>query len=78
MNDGTGAQQWKITAGEVFDEALSILTVRRFNEAGRDSFDRECQQEVFKVTDDKDFREWNEIYHDHLLEFRRLGTIQRA
>lgn len=64
LNDGTGAQQWKITAGEVFDEALSISYCEQLlNEAGRDSFDRECQQEVFKVTDDKDFREWNEIYH---------------
>ncbi len=64
LKDGTGAMKWKITAGEVFDEAISIEYCEQLlNDGGKDSFDRECQQEVFKVTDDKDFREWDEIYH---------------
>jgi hypothetical protein len=63
-NDDSGAKRWVITAGEVFDEAISIEYCEQLlNDAGKDSFDRECQQEVFKVGADKDFREWNELYH---------------
>jgi hypothetical protein len=76
LNDGTGAKKWVITAGEVFDEAISVEYCEQLlNDAGRDSFDRECQQEVFKVGNDKDFREWNEIYHIITFsEFRNFWT----
>jgi hypothetical protein len=64
LHDGTNAKRWTITAGDVFDEAISVEYCEQLlNEAGKDSFDRECQQDVFKVLDDKDFREWNEIFH---------------
>lgn len=64
MNDGTGAMRWHITAGEALDPAIPIEYCEELlNEMGRDAFDRECQQEVFKVGDDKDFREWDEVYH---------------
>jgi hypothetical protein len=59
-----GGKRWIITAGEESDPALpkeyceSIL-----NQIGKDLFDRECQQEVWKVAEDKDFREWDEVYH---------------
>ncbi len=64
MNDGTGAMRWKITAGEPLDNAVPLSYCEELlNEMGRDAFDRECQQDVFKVADDKDFREWDEVYH---------------
>lgn len=59
-----GGKRWVITAGEPYDPALpkeyceSVL-----NQIGRDLFDRECQQDVWKVAEDKDFREWDEVYH---------------
>ena len=59
-----GGKRWVITAGEPYDPALpkeyceSIL-----NQIGKDLFDREAQQEVYKVAEDKDFREWDEVYH---------------
>lgn len=59
-----GGKRWTITAGEPYDNALpkdyceSIL-----NQIGKDLFDRECQQDVNKVAEDKDFREWDEVYH---------------
>lgn len=62
--DETGAKKWIITDGEVFDEALDIPYCEQLlNDGGRDSFDRECQQEVLKVGSDKDFREWDETVH---------------
>ena len=59
-----GGKRWEITAGEPYDPALdkeyseSIL-----NQIGKDLFDRECQQDVWKVGEDKDFREWDEVFH---------------
>ena len=59
-----GGKRWVITAGEPYDPALpkeyceSIL-----NQIGKDLFDRESQQDVNKVAEDKDFREWDEVYH---------------
>lgn len=62
--DTTGAKTWAITAGEAFDPAIDIgYAEKLLNKFGKATFDRECQQEVFKVEDDKDFREWSEIYH---------------
>jgi hypothetical protein len=59
-----GGKRWVITAGEVFDEAIPIEYCESvLNQIGKDLFDRECQQDVTKVGDDKDFREWNEVYH---------------
>lgn len=59
-----GGKRWVFTAGEVYDPALdkeyceSIL-----NQVGKDLFDRECQQEVTKVGEEMDFREWDEVLH---------------
>lgn len=62
--DATGGKEWVITTGEAFDPAISIEYANKLlNKFGKATFDRECQQEVFKVDDDKDFREWNEVYH---------------
>ncbi len=64
MKDGTGAKEWVITYYEPLDDAISKeYCTELLNESGKDSFDSECQQMVFKVGDDKDFREWNELYH---------------
>lgn len=60
----TGAKRWRIISGEAFDEAVPLETCEQLlNEMGRDAFERECQQDVHRVGDDKDFREWNEIHH---------------
>lgn len=62
--DTTGAQEWIITAGEPFDPAIDIKYAESLlNTYGKALFDRECQQLVHQIEDDKDFREWNEIYH---------------
>jgi hypothetical protein len=59
-----GGERWTITAGESYDEALPIPYCESIlNQVGRDLFDREAQQEVTKVGEDKDFREWDETYH---------------
>lgn len=59
-----GGKRWIITAGEPFDEAIDKdYCESLLNQIGKDLFDRECQQEVWKVGEDKDFREWNEVYH---------------
>ncbi len=59
-----GGKRWVITAGEVFDEAIPLEYCESvLNQIGKDLFDRECQQDVTKVGNDKDFREWNEVYH---------------
>src|ERR1051325_4593645 len=59
-----GGRQWKITAGESYDPAIdNVYCESLLNQFGKDTFDRECQQEVTKVAEDKDFREWDEIYH---------------
>jgi hypothetical protein len=59
-----GGRRWMITAGEVYDPALPLEYCESIlNQIGKDLFDRECQQEVWKVGDDKDFREWDEVFH---------------
>lgn len=59
-----GGRPWKITAGEPFDDAISQEYAEVIlNQIGRDLFDREAQQDVTKVGEDKDFREWDEVYH---------------
>jgi hypothetical protein len=69
-----GAKKWVITAGEPFDNAVPVEYAEKLlNKFGKDTFDRECQQEVFKVEDDKDFREWDERIHlITVSEFRRV------
>lgn len=59
-----GGKRWTITAGEPYDPAISVTYCESLlNQFGKDTFDRECQQETTKVAEDKDFREWDEIYH---------------
>lgn len=59
-----GAKQWVITGGEIYDEAIPIEYAEKLlNKFGKATFDRECQQLVFEVEDDKDFREWSEPHH---------------
>jgi hypothetical protein len=59
-----GGRRWTITAGEPFDPAISTEYCESLlNQLGKETFDREGQQDVTKVADDKDFREWDEVYH---------------
>jgi hypothetical protein len=59
-----GGKRWVITAGEPHDPAISKdYAESLLNQIGKDLFDRECQQDVWKVAEDKDFREWDEAYH---------------
>jgi hypothetical protein len=59
-----GGKKWTITAGEPYDEALPREYCELvLGQVGKDLFDRECQQEVNKVAEDKDFREWDELFH---------------
>jgi hypothetical protein len=59
-----GGRRWQITAGEIFDEAISTEYCEALlNQLGKDTFDREGQQDVTKVAEDKDFREWDEVFH---------------
>lgn len=59
-----GAMRWRIIAGEPADSAIPVSYCEEvMNEIGREAFDRECQQDVFKVSDENDFREWSEIHH---------------
>lgn len=59
-----GGKRWAITAGEPFDPAIPIGYCESvLNQIGKDLFDRECQQDVTRVAEDKDFREWDEVYH---------------
>jgi hypothetical protein len=63
-NDPTGGKEWRITDGEAFDEAISIeYATKLLNTFGKKTFDRECQQKVFEVEEENDFREWNEVHH---------------
>ncbi len=62
--DNNNAKEWVITAGEVYDDAIPLDYAQKLlNKFGKSTFDRECQQDVHKVEDDKDFREWSEIHH---------------
>jgi hypothetical protein len=59
-----GGKRWTITAGEPYDPALPVEYCESIlNQIGKDLFDREGQQDVNKVAEDKDFREWNEVFH---------------
>jgi hypothetical protein len=59
-----GGERWTITAGEPYDPALPTSYCESvLNQVGKDLFDREAQQDVTKVGGDKDFREWDEVYH---------------
>jgi hypothetical protein len=71
--DNTGAQEWVIRDGEAYDPAITIRYAEKLlNTYGKSLFDRECQQLVHQIEDDKDFREWNEVYHlVTYSEFRR-------
>lgn len=74
-----GARRWRIIAGEVADPAITTeLCDKQLNLSGKESFDRECQQDVDKVAADKDFREWSELFHvctvsEVLAGFKRAG-----
>ncbi len=60
----SGGKEWQITKGEPFDPAISVEYCQKLlNLYGKATFDRECQQKVFEIEDDKDFREWDEMYH---------------
>jgi hypothetical protein len=62
--DTNNAKQWVVTSGRPFDPAIPIEYAESLlNQFGKSTFDRECQQDVHKVEDDKDFREWSEPYH---------------
>lgn len=72
-----GGKRWVITDGEVHDPALDKTYCESIlNQIGKDLFDRESQQEVWKVGDDKDFREWDEVYHVITRSEMRAGFPQ--
>lgn len=59
-----GRSQWVIVAGEPFDPAVGMGHAQHLLQLlGPDAFEEECQQNVTRVAADKDFREWDEIYH---------------
>lgn len=75
-----GKPKWIITDGQPFDPATSLKYCEQLlNQLGKVGFDRECQQSVDIVDDEKDFREWNEVFHvctvDEVIEgFKRQGA----
>lgn len=85
LDDGTGAKQWVITHAEAFDPAIPVEYAERLlNRFGYDAFSREVQQQTDVIGSDKDFREYNEIYHvitwsEFVAGFRAAGAtdIQR-
>lgn len=59
-----GAKRWVITGGDAFDPAISLRYCETLlRQWGPDAFLREAQQEVNRIEADRDFREWDEIYH---------------
>lgn len=77
QGDDTGAKKWTITAGEAYDPAISIEYAEKLlNKFGKVTFDRECQQRVFDVEDDKDFREWSEPHH--LITHSEFRTVMES
>lgn len=78
--DPNGAKRWVITHGEAYDPAISVEYAESLlNKFGKNIFDRECQQDVFKVDDEKDFREWDEVYHViTYTEFREFFRSQEV
>lgn len=75
-----GKPKWIITDGQPFDPSVSLAYCEQLlNQFGKDGFDRECQQLVDVVDAEKDFREYNEIYHVSTLSeviagFKRNGA----
>jgi hypothetical protein len=75
--DTTGAKEWVITAGEAFDPAIDLVyATSLLNTYGKAMFDRECQQLVTQIEDDKDFREWSEIYH--LVTYSEFRSVMES
>lgn len=76
----TGAMRWAIIDGQPYDPAISVEYCEKLlNKMGKAAFDRECQQKVFEIEADKDFREYDEIYHvitysEFISSFTRLKT----
>lgn len=62
--DSTGAKRLVVIDFQPYDPATSREYVEKLlNRLGPKRFERECQQNVNIVDDDKDFREWSEIHH---------------
>lgn len=62
--DNTGAKQYRVVGFQPFDPATSREYVEiLLNRLGVKRFERECQQNLEMVDDDKDFREYSEKYH---------------
>lgn len=59
-----GGKKWFILSGEAYDPAIPVeYAEAQLNIVGKSTFDREMQQEVWKVEEDKDFREYDERWH---------------
>jgi hypothetical protein len=59
-----GSSEWIITDGQPYDPAVSLEYAQHLLQLmGPDAFEREVQQDVWRVGADKDFREWDEVYH---------------
>ena len=72
-----GSREWRVTAGEPFDPAIDIPYCESLlNQFGKDAFDRECQREVTRVAEDKDFRAWGETVH--VIEYCHLSECWRG
>lgn len=62
--DNTGAKNYVLTDFQPFDPATSREYVQTLlNRLGPKVFQRECQQDLTVVDEDKDFREYSEIHH---------------
>ena len=64
IGDETGAKRYVLTDFQPFDPATSADYVASLlNRLGPKTFLRECQQDLTVVDEDKDFREFSEIFH---------------
>lgn len=62
--DMTGAKQYVLIDFQPFDPATSAeYATSLLNRLGPKTFMRECQQDLTVVDEDKDFREYSEIFH---------------
>jgi hypothetical protein len=62
--DTSGAKEFLLTDFQPYDPATSREYVQKLlNRLGPKQFERECQQNLDIIDDDKDFREYSEIYH---------------
>jgi hypothetical protein len=62
--DTTGAKEYLLTDFQPFDPATSREYAQRLlTQLGPKIFERECQQNLSIIDDDKDFREYSEIHH---------------